>query len=138
MYSNTQPTNIKYTRHARERMELRAISDEMVLQTIRDPDSTYIEDDGDTKFIRQVEGVQLHVVCKPLPDEAKWLVKSTWVRGEDDQGNRVDRAGHYLGKRNRYVVGAEGESRSAFPWVNVLLAALLIALVLLLIYFLIR
>ena len=31
--------------------------------------------------------------------------------------------GRYLGKRNRYVVGAPGEPRRTqhFPWVNVLL-----------------
>ncbi|MEO8393369.1 MAG: DUF4258 domain-containing protein [Chloroflexota bacterium] len=138
MYSNTQPTNIKYTKHALERMELRAITEEMVLKTISRPDRTYPEEDGGTKFIRQVDGVRLHVVCKPLPDEAKWLVKSTWVRGEDDNGNRVDRDGHYLGKRRRAVVRAPGEPRFAFPWVNVLLASVLIALVILLIYFLIR
>jgi Domain of unknown function (DUF4258) len=135
MYSNTKPTNIEYTKHAMERMQLRAITEEMILKTIRNPDSTYIEDDGDTKFIRKVDGVKLHVVCKPLPDEAKWLVKSTWVRGEDDHGNRVDRDGHYLGKRKRVV---PSEPRFAFPWLNVLLLAVLITLVVLLIYFLIR
>jgi len=140
MYANTKPTNIVYSKHALERMQLRAITEDMVLKTIRHPDSTYIEADGDTKFIRKVDGVKLYVVCKPLPDEAKWLVKSTWVRGEDDQGNRVDRYGHYLGKRKRAVARAPGEPRphSTFPWLNILLFAVLIALVVLLIYFLIR
>lgn len=132
MYSNTKSTSIQYTKHAVERMQLRAISEAMVLKTIRNPDRTYIEDDGDTKFIRQVDGVKLHVVCKPLPDEGKWLVKSTWVRGEDDHGNRVDRNGHYLGKRKR------GSRRSAFSVGNVLLFAGLIILVILLIYFFAR
>jgi len=139
MYSNITPTNIKYTNHALERMQLRAITEEMVLKAIRNPDSTYIEDDGDTKFIRKVDGVKLHVVCQPLPEEAKWLVKSTWVRGEDDHGNRVDRDGRYLGKSKR-VMHTQGEARphSAFPWLNVLLLAVLLALVILLIYFFIR
>ena len=140
MYSNTTHTNLEYTKHSVERMQLRAITEEMVLKTIRNPDSTYIEDDGDTKFIRQVDGVKLYVVCKPLPDEAKWLVKSTWVRGEDDHGNRVDRNGHYLGKRKRVVTRTQDEPRlhSPFPVLNVLLLTVLIALVVLLIYFLIR
>ena len=132
MYSNTKSTSIKYTKHAVERMQLRSITEEMVLKTIRNPDRTYIEDDGDTKFIRQVDGVKLHVVCKPLPDEAKWLVKSTWVRGEDDHGNRVDRNGRNLGKRKRV------EPRSVFSLGNVLLFAALIALVIVLLYFITR
>jgi hypothetical protein len=115
-------------------MQLRAITEEMVLKTIRNPDRTYIEDDGDTKFIRQVDGVKLHVVCKPLPEEAKWLVKSTWVRGEDDHGNRVDRYGRTLGKRKRGVP----RPHAAFPMFNVLLFAMLIALVIFLIYILVR
>jgi hypothetical protein len=134
MYANTKPTNIVYSKHAEERMQLRAITKEMVLKTIRNPERTYIEDDGDTKFIGTVDGVKLHVVCKPLPDEGKWLVKSAWVRGEDDKGNRVDRYGHYLGKRKRVV----GQPRFAFSRLNVLLVAVLIALVLLAIYFLLR
>ena len=113
-------------------MQLRAITEDMILKTIRNPARTYIEDDGDTKFIGKVDGVTLHVVCKPLPDEDKWLVKSTWVRGEDDHGNRVDRNGRYLGKRKR------GEARSAFSLGNVLLFVVLIALVILLFYFLNR
>lgn len=132
MYANTQSTSIKYSKHAVERMQLRSITEEMVLKTIRNPDRTYIEEDGDTKFIRKVDGVKLHVVCKPLPDEGKWLVKSTWVRGEDDHGNRVDRNGRYLGKRKR------GEPRSAFSPGNVLLFVALIVLVMLLLYFLTR
>ncbi len=132
MYANTQSTSIKYSKHAVERMQLRSITEDMVLKTIRHPDRTYIEEDGDTKFIRKVDGVKLHVVCKPLPDEGAWLVKSTWVRGEDDHGNRVDRSGRYLGKRKR------GQNRPAFSPGNMLLLAGLIVLVILLLYFLSR
>ncbi len=69
MYANTKVTSIAYSKHARERMELRAITEEMVLKAIRNPERTYIEDDGDTKFISRVNGVRLHVVCKSLPDD---------------------------------------------------------------------
>ena len=47
MFANTKHTDVEYTRHAEERMQLRAITKEMVLKTIRNPDRTYIEDDGE-------------------------------------------------------------------------------------------
>ncbi|GEM_PF-1072582 len=135
MYANTKATSIAYTRHARERMELRAITEEMVLKAIRHPERTYIEDDGDTKFISRVDGVRLHVVCKPLPDEGKWLVKSTWVRGEDDDGNRVDRYGQRIGSRQR-----DAQESRLFPrWLpNAILFVIFITLMLVLLYFLSR
>jgi len=123
--------DIKFTKHAIERMQLRVISEEMVAKAIRKPDWTRLEDDGDTKFVRNVDGVKLHVVCKPLPDEGKWLVKSTWVRGEDDDGNRVDRYGRKLGKRKR----AAPQSAKPLPLLNWFLVATLIVLVTLLLYY---
>ncbi len=71
---------VVFTNHARERMEQRIISEELVLETVQTPDRTYLEADGDTKFIRRVYRGNIHVVCKPLPDENKWLVKSVWFR----------------------------------------------------------
>lgn len=56
------------------------IPEELVTWTVLTPDRTYFEDDGDTKFIRRTEGGNIHVVCKPLPEEDKWLVKSVWYR----------------------------------------------------------
>lgn len=81
--------NIAFTKHALERMELRTISQNMIVQTIRDPDKVFPKADGNLKFIRKIEGCKLHVICKSLPEEDKWLVISTWVRGEDDYGNKV-------------------------------------------------
>jgi len=37
MYANTKVTSIAYSKHARERMELRAITEEMVLKAILQP-----------------------------------------------------------------------------------------------------
>jgi hypothetical protein len=119
--------DIEFTNHATERMQLRAITEDMVLKTIQHPDRSYLEDDGDTKFIREVDGVQLHVVCKPLPEQGKWLVKSTWVRGEDDQGNRVDRQGHVLGKRRR----AAPQPAQYWVWIVILIVFVAILLYLL-------
>ncbi len=135
-----QYKNIVFSHHARERMELRVISEDMVLQTIRRPDKTYPEADGDTKFIRRVNGANLHVVCKPVPDEDKWLVKSTWVRGEDDYGNRVDRNGRYRGKAKRTGLHRPEPTTSRLGvWlINGLMIVILITLVMLLLFVLSR
>ena len=78
------PDNIVLTDHARERMSLRSISAQAISQTVAKPDRKEKEDDGDTQFIRKIKGRQYHVVAYYLSDERKWLVKTTWVRGEDD------------------------------------------------------
>lgn len=118
-------------------MELRAISEEMVQKTIHSPNRTYLEDDGDTKFIRRVNGVTLHVVCKPVPDQNSWLVKSTWVRGEDDHGNRVDRYGRYLGKAERRAPSPTPRPQASVL-INAVLIIILIGLLIVLFYFLNR
>ena len=80
--------NIVFTKHAKERLELRRISREMVVKTIRNPNKQFTESNGHIKFIRKVHGAKVHAICKPIPEENKWLVISVWVRGEDDYGNR--------------------------------------------------
>jgi hypothetical protein len=156
MYPRQQPhippkySQIVFSKHARERMAQRIISEDMVRYTIALPDKTYLEEDGDTKFIRTIAGVRLHVVCKPIPDEDKWLVKSTWVRGEDDFGNTVDRSAYYKGKQQRYSTPTPRTPQQPHPrpvptqpaasgiWLNVVLLLLLIALIGGLIYLLAR
>ncbi|MFN8377718.1 MAG: DUF4258 domain-containing protein [Anaerolineae bacterium] len=129
MLNSPNYKNIEFTKHAHERMQLRVITEDMVVKAIRKPDKTYLEDDGDTKFIRKVDGANLQVICKPLPDEDKWLVKSAWVRGEDDYGNRVDRQGHYLGKRKRVAPPVKAKPATPRPVLNWVLIAVLITLV---------
>ena len=139
MPSSPNYADIEFTKHAHERMQLRVISEDMVVKAIRNPDKTFLEDDGDTKFIRKVNGANLQVICKPLPDENKWLVKSAWVRGEDDYGNRVDRHGHYLGKRKRVAPPATARPAAPRPVLNWVLVGILLTLVaLLILYFLTR
>lgn len=74
------------TDHAVERMVVRRIPRGLVRAAIDAPDQRKAEDDGDTQFIKEVSGRQVHVVAKPLPDRGKgvWLIKTVWVRGEDD------------------------------------------------------
>ena len=98
--------NIAFTRHARERLEKRKISREMVIQTIQNPNNQYIENDGKIKFIRKVSGCKVHAICKPIPEENKWLVVTVWVRGEDDNGNVSAYKRSYGGKFiNRLTFG---------------------------------
>lgn len=79
-----------FTNHASERMSQRGISESLVRSTLESHEETKAEDDGDTRFIKSVkrEGVRrkMHVVAKPLPDQGKdtWLIKTVWIRGEDD------------------------------------------------------
>ena len=73
-----------YTNHATERRVVRRVSKNAIKQTIANPDATEKEDDGDTQFKKTVNGRKIHAVAKPLPDQKAWLVKTVWVRGEDD------------------------------------------------------
>jgi hypothetical protein len=75
---------IALTNHARERMALRKISEAMISEAVNNPDQSKLEEDGDTKYIKKVGGRPLHVVAAFLADEDKWLVKTVFVRGEDD------------------------------------------------------
>jgi Domain of unknown function (DUF4258) len=75
---------IVLTTHAKERMQQRMISEAMITNTVRNPDKSEPEEDGDIKFIKTIGKRPVHVVSKYLPDEDKWLIKSVWVRGEED------------------------------------------------------
>lgn len=72
------------THHAKERMRLRGITASMIAHTIADPHRTQPSDDGSTKYIRFTDRRQVHVVAFYNPHQKKWIVKSTWVRGEND------------------------------------------------------
>lgn len=63
-------------------MRLRRITPEMVTKAIQKPDDKMLESDGDTKFIRTLNGRNLQVIA--FRDDGAWVVKSAWVRGEDD------------------------------------------------------
>ncbi len=75
---------IIYTNHAIERRVVRRISKKAIQQTVLKPDSTEKENDGDTEFKKTVDGRKIHAIAKPLPDQQAWLIKTVWVRGEDD------------------------------------------------------
>ncbi|MDX1992621.1 MAG: DUF4258 domain-containing protein [bacterium] len=76
--------NLIFTDHALERMRLRRISQAMIASAVQAPDAREKEADGDTKFIKTIQRRPVHVVAHYETDEKKWLVKTVWVRGEDD------------------------------------------------------
>jgi hypothetical protein len=76
--------NVIFTNHAIERLKLRRISQQMVVQTVKRPDDSFLEDDGDTRFIKDIKGRNVHIVARQADEPGKWLVISAWVRGEDD------------------------------------------------------
>lgn len=72
------------TDHAIQRARLRRIHPEMIVQTVHQPQKREKEDDGDTKFTRTIDGRTVQVVGFYQRDEDKWVIKTMWVRGEDD------------------------------------------------------
>lgn len=90
---NGEPTathpGIAFTTHALERMYLREVSAEAVKQTILHPASTADDEDDKVRFIGAKMSHQraVHVIAKFLPNENKWLVVSTWIRGQEDDGS---------------------------------------------------
>lgn len=81
---------VVFTKHARERLDLRRLSEDVIIQVMRKPNSTHKLEDGKIRFISKVMGSKVYVICKPILEENKWLVISLWVRGEDDAGNFVN------------------------------------------------
>lgn len=75
-----------FTKHALERAQDRGITQDMVANVVSHPDNTYPgEKKHSAKFIRELNGRQVHVVANFLPDKKQWLVISVWVRGEEDK-----------------------------------------------------
>jgi len=82
---------VVFTKHARERLDLRRVGEDMIIQVMRSPIATHKKEDGKIKFVGKSMGAKVHVIGKPIPEQNKWLVISLWVRGEDDAGNFVTR-----------------------------------------------
>ncbi len=81
-----------FSDHASERMFLRRISKSLVRTTLENHDELKSEEDGDICFIKSIQrngsSKKMHVVAKQLPDQGKdtWLIKTVWIRGEEDPG----------------------------------------------------
>jgi hypothetical protein len=78
-------SSIILTKHARERLKLRWINEDVIESVLRSPDRTEPGSKPDSvKFIRTLNGRQIQIVGTYLKDQGKWLIVSAWVRGEDD------------------------------------------------------
>ena len=76
--------NVVFSNHALNRLKKRNISQEAVVRTLKKPTEKNEVDNGNIKFIKEVEKREIHVVANWLEDENRWIVVSAWVRGEDD------------------------------------------------------
>lgn len=72
------------TNHAIQRAKLRRVQPEMIVQTVHKPQSREKEADGDTKFTRTINGRTVQVIGFYDRDDSQWVIKTMWVRGEDD------------------------------------------------------
>jgi hypothetical protein len=82
--------NIVFTKHALERMNKRSISKDKIWQVINNPDKTLNKSSNRTKgvtkkYLKELSGRSYQVVASYLKQEKKYLIISTWVRGEDDK-----------------------------------------------------
>jgi hypothetical protein len=75
--------NLVFTKHAWERIKDRSLSKDVIYQTVSSPNKTFHNKDN-FKFIRTISGRRIHVVATPIENN-KFLVISTWVRGEEDK-----------------------------------------------------
>jgi len=75
--------NLVFTKHALERTSDRSLSKDVIYQTVSSPDKTF-HNKSNFKFIRTISGRKIHVVATPIENN-KFLVISTWVRGEEDK-----------------------------------------------------
>lgn len=75
-----------FTKHALERLDLRSISKDDVINVLQKPAQTFNTDKpGTVKFIKDIQDRTIHVVATHLAKDDSWLVISVWVRGEEDR-----------------------------------------------------
>lgn len=77
--------NIIFTKHSLERMGKRSIDQDRIWQVINHPRKVYNSSGGSKKYLKTINDRRFQVIATYLPKEKKYLVISTWVRGEDDK-----------------------------------------------------
>ena len=77
--------NIILTNHAYERAVSRSLALHSIYETVKFPDKKFKQATGETKYIKTIQNRKYHVVATYKKDEDKYLVISTWVRGEEDK-----------------------------------------------------
>ena len=77
--------NLILSHHAEQRAKQRAIGFGAIYQTVNFPDIEKSQENDQIKFQKIIKGRHYQVVAVYLREEEKWLVLSTWVRGEEDK-----------------------------------------------------
>jgi len=77
--------NLILSHHAEQRAKQRSIGLGAIHQTVNYPDLEKKQEKDQIKFQKYIGGRQYQVVTVYLKEEQKWLVLSTWVRGENDK-----------------------------------------------------
>jgi hypothetical protein len=78
--------DIAFTDHAYHRLRQRSIAERAIWETIHYPEKSVSEGNQQTKFIKTYQGRRIHVVAQSIHQPPhRWLIISTWVRGEVDQ-----------------------------------------------------
>ena len=54
--------HLRYTKHARQRMAERNVTEDQVSKTIQNHHTTYTDPDGNRSYVDQIEGRQIRVV----------------------------------------------------------------------------
>ncbi len=76
--------NIIFTDHAIERMQLRRLDPVTLHELWHAPEHIESLAEGKEKRIATKHDRTVHMIGTYLADEDRWLLISTWVRGEDD------------------------------------------------------
>lgn len=76
--------NVVFSKHALQRLKRRKITQEAVVRTIKNPSEKESEENGNVRFVKDVNQREVHVIGNWLEDENRWIVVSAWVRGEED------------------------------------------------------
>lgn len=77
--------NLIFTDHACQRLSRRSLRREAIYQTLQQPQRKIKLEDDKFKFIKTIRQRRYHVIATYLSQESKWLIISTWVRGEEDR-----------------------------------------------------
>lgn len=72
-------TKLIFTNHALQRMNERKLSQDMAMETFRNPDRKYPAKEPNTlEFHKRFENQNVTVIAKPN-DRGEWIVLSSWI-----------------------------------------------------------
>lgn len=77
--------NLILSHHAEQRAKQRSIGLGAIHQTVNYPDIEKSQENNQIKFQKIIKNRHYQVIATYLREEEKWLILSTWVRGEEDK-----------------------------------------------------